>query len=61
MAADEEQLDKTSARSGRVALCVDELGCTELDRRDAEPLFQVLTERAVKCRTAVAPDELLGG
>lgn len=46
-AADEKQLTKTIARYGRVdLLCIDELGSMELDRRGAELLFQVLTERA---------------
>jgi DNA replication protein DnaC len=45
-AADEKQLTKTIARYGRVdLLCIDELGYLELDRRGAEMLFQVLTER----------------
>ena len=45
-AADERQLAKTIARYGRVdLLCIDELGYMELDRRGAELLFQVLTER----------------
>lgn len=45
-AADERRLTKTTARYGRVdLLCIDELGYVELDRRGAELLFQVLTER----------------
>ena len=45
-AADEKVLAKTIARYGRVdLLCIDELGCMELDRRGAELLFQVLSER----------------
>jgi DNA replication protein DnaC len=45
-AADDKQLTKTINRYGRVdLLCVDELGYMELDRRGAELLFQVLTER----------------
>jgi hypothetical protein len=45
-AADEKVLAKTIARYGRVdLLCIDELGYMELDRRGAELLFQVLTER----------------
>jgi DNA replication protein DnaC len=40
------QLTKTIACYGRVdLLCIDELGYMELDRRGAELLFQVLTER----------------
>jgi len=43
---DERQLVKTIARYGRVdLLCIDEFGYMELDRRGAELLFQVLTER----------------
>ena len=45
-AADDRQLSRTIARYGRVdLLCLDELGYMELDRRGAELLFQVLTER----------------
>ncbi|RYG76042.1 AAA family ATPase, partial [Yimella sp. RIT 621] len=45
-AADEKTLSKTIARYGRVdLLCIDELGYMQLDRRGAELLFQVLTER----------------
>ena len=45
------QLPKTIARYGRVdLLCIDELGYMELDRRGAELLFQVLTEREEKNR-----------
>jgi DNA replication protein DnaC len=45
-AADDRQLTKTINRYGRVDLvCIDELGYMELDRRGAELLFQVLTER----------------
>ena len=48
-AADEKMLAKTIARYGRVdLLCIDELGYMELDRRGAELLFQVLTEREEK-------------
>ena len=48
-AADDKQLTKTIARYGRVdLLCIDELGYMELDRRGAELLFQVLTEREEK-------------
>ena len=53
-AADDKQLTKTIARYGRVdLLCIDELGYMELDRRGAELLFQVLTEREEK--NGVAP------
>lgn len=48
-AADDKQLGKTIARYGRVDLLeIDELGYLELDRRGAEMLFQVLTEREEK-------------
>lgn len=59
-AADEKQLNKTIARYGRVdLLCIDELGYTELDRRGAELLFQVLTEREEKNSVATASNESL--
>ncbi|EDX20257.1 IS sequence [Streptomyces sp. Mg1] len=61
-AADEKQLTKTIARYGRVdLLCIDELGYMELDRRGAELLFQVLTERAEKNSVAIASNESFGG
>ncbi|OAH14323.1 transposase [Streptomyces jeddahensis] len=57
-AADEKLLTKTTARSGRVdLLCIDELGYMELDRRGAELLFQVLTEREEKSSMAIASNE----
>ncbi|MEU6759765.1 IS21-like element helper ATPase IstB [Streptomyces sp. NPDC046685] len=57
-AADEKQLTKTIARYGRVdLLCIDELGYMELDRRGAELLFQVLTEREEKNSVAIASNE----
>jgi len=57
-AADDKQLVKTIARYGRVdLLCVDELGYMELDRRGAELLFQVLTEREEKASVAIASNE----
>ncbi|MER5603906.1 ATP-binding protein, partial [Streptomyces sp. NPDC002265] len=57
-AADEKLLTKTIARSGRVdLLCIDELGYMELDRRGAELLFQVLTEREEKNSMAIASNE----
>ncbi|MFJ8026027.1 transposase [Streptomyces sp. NPDC096311] len=56
--ADERQLTKTIARYGRVdLLCIDELGDMELDRRGAELLFQVLTEREEKNSVAIASNE----
>ncbi|MFD4527323.1 IS21-like element helper ATPase IstB [Streptomyces sp. NPDC058470] len=61
-AADERLLTKTIARYGRVdLLCIDELGYMELDRRGAEPLFQVLTEREEKNSVAIASNESFGG
>lgn len=61
-AADEKLLAKTIARYGRVdLLCVDELGYTELDRRGAELLFQVLTERVESTSVAIASNDSFGG
>ncbi|MGH3750354.1 MAG: IS21-like element helper ATPase IstB, partial [Micromonosporaceae bacterium] len=61
-AADEKQLTKTIARYGRVdLLCIDELGYMELDRRGAELLFQVLTEREEKNSVAIASNEAFSG
>src|SRR5258708_39105562 len=54
-AADDQQLSRTIARYGRVdLLCLDELGYMELDRRGAELLFQVLTEREERASIAIA-------
>jgi DNA replication protein DnaC len=61
-AADEKILTKTIARYGRVdLLCIDELGYMELDRRGAELLFQVLTEREEKNSVAIASNESFSG
>jgi len=61
-AADERQLSKTIARYGRVdLLCLDELGYMELDRRGAELLLQVLTEREEKSSVAIASNESFSG
>jgi len=61
-AADDKQLTKTIARYGRVdLLCIDELGYMELDRRGAELLFQVLTEREEKASVAIASNESFSG
>ncbi|WP_194922160.1 IS21-like element helper ATPase IstB [Catenulispora rubra] len=61
-AADEKVLSKTIARYGRVdLLLIDELGYLELDRRGAELLFQVLTEREEKNSVAIASNESFGG
>jgi len=60
-AADEMTLAKTIARYGRVdLLCIDELGYMQLDRRGAELLFQVLTEREEKASVAIASNESFG-
>lgn len=61
-AADELILTKTIARYGRVdLLCIDELGYMQLDRRGAELLFQVLTEREEKNSVAIASNESFAG
>ena len=61
-AADEKILAKTIARYGRVdLLCIDELGYMELDKRGAELLFQVLTEREEKNSVAIASNESFSG
>ena len=61
-AADERQLSRTIARYGRVdLLCLDELGYMELDRRGAELLFQVLTEREERSAVAIASNEPFSG
>lgn len=61
-AADEEALAKTIAHYVRVALlCIDELGYMELDKRGADLLFQVLTEREEKASVAIASKESLSG
>jgi DNA replication protein DnaC len=54
-AADEKTLSRTIARYGRIdLLCLDELGYLELDRRGAELLFQVFTEREERASVAIA-------
>jgi DNA replication protein DnaC len=61
-AADDKQLSKTIARYGRVDLvCLDEFGYMELDRRGAELLFQVLTEREERSAVAIASNEPFSG
>ena len=61
-AADDMQLNRTIARYGRVdLLLIDELGYMELDRRGAELLFQVLTEREEKASVAIATNEAFSG
>ena len=60
--ADEKVLTKTIARYGRVdLLCIDELSYLELDRRGAELLFQVLTEREEKNSVTIASNESFSG
>jgi IstB-like ATP binding protein len=57
-AADDKQLIKLINRYGRVDLIlVDELGYLRLDRRGAELLFQVLTEREERSAIAIASNE----
>lgn len=61
-AADEKNLARTIARYGRVdLLMLDELGYMELDRRGAELLFQVLTEREENNSIAIASNESFSG
>lgn len=61
-AADEKVLAKTIARYGRVdLLCIDEFGYMELDKRGADLLFQVLTEREEKASVAIASNESFSG
>ena len=61
-AADEMMLTKTIARYGRVdLLCIDELGYMQLDRRGAELLFQVLSDREEKNSVAIASNESFSG
>ncbi len=61
-AADERKLSRTIARYGRVELlCLDELGYMELDKRGAELLFQVLTEREEKTAVAIASNDTFSG
>ena len=61
-AADDKTLSRTIARYGRVdLLCIDELGYMELDRRGAELLFQVLTEREETASVAIASNESFSG
>ena len=57
-AADDKHLTKLITRYGRVdLLLVDELGYLQLDRRGAELLFQVLTEREERSAIAIASNE----
>ncbi len=57
-AADDKQLTKLINRYGRADLILlDELGYLQLDRRGAELLFQVLTEREERSAIAIASNE----
>jgi DNA replication protein DnaC len=61
-AADQRHLSRTIARYGRVdLLCLDELGYMELDKRGAELLFQVLTEREEQNAVAIASNDSFSG
>jgi DNA replication protein DnaC len=61
-AENDRALTKVIARYGRVdLLCLDELGYLQLDRRGAELLFQVLTEREEKNSVAIASNESFSG
>ncbi len=61
-ADNDRHLTKIIARYGRVdLLCLDELGYLQLDRRGAELLFQVLTEREEKTSIAIATNEPFSG
>ena len=61
-ADNDRTLSKVIARYGRVdLLCLDELGYLGLDRRGAELLFQVLTEREERNAIAVASNEPFSG
>ena len=61
-AENDKALAKTIARYGRVdLLCIDELGYMELDKRGAELLFEVLTERDEKASVAIATNESFSG
>jgi len=61
-AENDRTLTKVIARYGRIdLLCLDELGYLALDRRGAELLFQVLTEREERNAIAVASNEPFSG
>lgn len=61
-AEDDKHLAKIISRYGRVdLLCLDELGYLELDRRGAELLLQVLTEREERSAIAIASNEPFSG
>jgi DNA replication protein DnaC len=60
-AADDRQLSKPLPATAELILCLDELGYMELDRRGAELLFQVLTEREETNSVAIASNESFSG
>lgn len=61
-AENDRDLTRVIARYGRVdLLCLDELGYLQLDRRGAELLFQVLTEREERNAIAIATNEPFSG
>ncbi|WP_336216741.1 ATP-binding protein [Nonomuraea sp. LPB2021202275-12-8] len=61
-AADELILNKTIARYGRYdLLCIGELGYMKFDKRGADLLFQLLTEREETASVAIASNEGFGG
>ena len=61
-ADNDRELTRVIARYGRVdLLCLDELGYLQLDRRGAELLFQVLTEREERNAIAIATNEPFSG
>lgn len=61
-ADNDRELTRVIARYGRVdLLCIDELGYIALDRRGAELLFQVLTEREERNAIAIATNEPFSG
>jgi DNA replication protein DnaC len=61
-AADDMVLNKTIARYSRFdLLCIDELGYMELDKRGAEMLFQVLTDREETASVAIASNDSFSG
>jgi DNA replication protein DnaC len=61
-ADNDRELTRVIARYGRVdLLCLDELGYLQLDRRGAELLFQVLTDREERNAIAIATNEPFSG
>ncbi|HET9005814.1 MAG TPA: IS21-like element helper ATPase IstB [Actinomycetes bacterium] len=61
-ADNDRELTRVIARYGRIdLLCLDELGYLQLDRRGAELLFQVLTEREERNAIAIATNEPFSG